>query len=260
MRLFHTSVSRAIATWPNWSGEPGFAAADFDEFLAQKFPTSTAADFAILEAGVTSEDTYVEQGLYWATGHQPMLEYVVKKYQPDLLLAGVPTTDEFQHQFLGLITPRLPGGARNPAYDDVNLDGEARQPRHPTRALHPHGVPGGRRDADPGPQADGQGPEHVRVLRPRVRAAVPGRRRQPAARQARAAVDTADRQLPPGRDRDDRQGQGLLGRRRRADLPQRRRSRSGQRPATGRTRRRPCDGGADQGRVRRPDRSQRLDP
>ena len=96
---------------------------DFDEFLAQKFPTSTAADFAILEAGVTSEDTYVQQGLYWATGHQPMLEYVAKTYKPDLLLVGVPTTDEFQHQFLGLVSPTLPNGAANPAYDDVDLNG-----------------------------------------------------------------------------------------------------------------------------------------
>jgi 2',3'-cyclic-nucleotide 2'-phosphodiesterase (5'-nucleotidase family) len=123
VRLFHTSVSRANATWPSWGGEPGFTG-DFAEYLAQTFPTSTAADFAILEAGVTSEDTYVEQGLYWATGHQPMLQYVVTKYQPDLLLAGVPTTDEFQHQFLGLVTPKLAGGAKNPAYDDANLDGK----------------------------------------------------------------------------------------------------------------------------------------
>ncbi|HEX5968103.1 MAG TPA: alkaline phosphatase family protein, partial [Intrasporangium sp.] len=64
VRLFHTSVSRAIASWPTWPGEQGFTG-DFDEYLAQKFPTSTAADFAILEAGVTSEETYVEQGLYW---------------------------------------------------------------------------------------------------------------------------------------------------------------------------------------------------
>src|SRR6185437_6011048 len=97
VRLFHTSVSRAIASWPAWPGEAGFTG-DFAEFLAQKFPTSTAADFAVLEAGVVSEETYVEQGLYWATGHQPMLQYVVDTYQPDLLLAGVPTTDEFQHQ------------------------------------------------------------------------------------------------------------------------------------------------------------------
>jgi 2',3'-cyclic-nucleotide 2'-phosphodiesterase (5'-nucleotidase family)/predicted AlkP superfamily phosphohydrolase/phosphomutase len=121
VRLFHTSVSRAIASWPSWPGEPGFTG-DFAEFLAQKFPTSTAADFAILEAGVTSEETYVEQGLYWKTGHLPMLEYVVKTYDPDLLLAGMPTTDEFQHQFLGLVSPKLPNGAPNPAYDDVDLN------------------------------------------------------------------------------------------------------------------------------------------
>ena len=96
---------------------------DFAEYLAQTFPTATAADFAVLEAGVVSEDTYVQQGLYWATGHQPMLKYVMKTYKPDLLLAGFPTTDEFQHQFLGLITRTLPNGAANPSYDDVNLDG-----------------------------------------------------------------------------------------------------------------------------------------
>ena len=109
VRLFHTSVSRALATWPGFS-EPGFTG-DFAEYLAQKFPTSTAADFAILEAGVTSEETYVEQGLYWSTAHLPMLKYVAKTYKPDLLLVGMPTTDEFQHQFLGLVSPKLPGGA-----------------------------------------------------------------------------------------------------------------------------------------------------
>jgi 2',3'-cyclic-nucleotide 2'-phosphodiesterase (5'-nucleotidase family) len=124
VRLFHTSVTRAIASWPTWKGEKGFSG-DFAEYLAQKFPTSTAADFAILEAGVTSEETYVQQGLYWSTGHVPMLRYIARTYQPDLLMLGVPTTDEFQHQFLGLVSPTLPGGAANPAYDDVDLDGEA---------------------------------------------------------------------------------------------------------------------------------------
>ena len=122
VRLFHTSVSRAIATWPTWPGEPGFVG-DFAEYLAQTFPTSTAADFAILESGITSEDTYVDQGLYWATGHRPMLKYVMRTYHPDLLLAGVPTTDEFQHQFLGLVSRTLPNGAPNPAFDDVDLNG-----------------------------------------------------------------------------------------------------------------------------------------
>ena len=120
--LPHVGQPRESRPGPAWPGEPGFTG-DFAEFLAQKFPTSTAADFAVLEAGVVSEETYVEQGLYWKTGHEPMLEYVVEHYDPDLLLVGMPTTDEFQHQFLGLVSPRLPGGARNPAFDDVDLNG-----------------------------------------------------------------------------------------------------------------------------------------
>ncbi|HET7828673.1 MAG TPA: alkaline phosphatase family protein, partial [Candidatus Limnocylindrales bacterium] len=128
VRLFHTSVSRANATWPTWVKPAGFTDT-FEEYVAQTFPTSTAADFAILEAGVTSEDTYVEQGLYWATGHKPMLEYVAKTYKPDLMLVGMPTTDEFQHQFLGLVSPKLPDGSANPAYDDVDLSGGAKDGR-----------------------------------------------------------------------------------------------------------------------------------
>ena len=80
VRLFHTSVTRAIASWPTWPGEPGFTG-DFEEYVAETFPSSTAGDFAVLEAGVVSEDTYVEQGLYWETGHQPLLKYVDEDLQ-----------------------------------------------------------------------------------------------------------------------------------------------------------------------------------
>jgi hypothetical protein len=59
LRLFHTSVSRANATWAGFPGQDGIT--DFAEFVAQKFPTSTAGDFAVLEAGVVSEETYVQQ-------------------------------------------------------------------------------------------------------------------------------------------------------------------------------------------------------
>jgi 2',3'-cyclic-nucleotide 2'-phosphodiesterase (5'-nucleotidase family) len=121
VRLFHTSVTRANATWMDWS-EPGFTG-DFAEYVAQNFPTVTAADFAVLEAGIVSEETYVEQGLYWETGHHPLIEYILTNYQPDLLMLGYPVTDEFQHQFLGLITPTLPDGSSNPAYDDVQVNG-----------------------------------------------------------------------------------------------------------------------------------------
>ena len=209
------------ATWPSWPGEPGYT--DFDEYLAAEFPTSTAADFAILEAGITSEQTYVDQGLYWTTGHWPMMEYVAETYQPDLLLAGMPTTDEFQHQFLGLVTRRLPNGQPNPAYDDVNLDG-----------VKDHRVAARERfirtayaesDADPeaGPVAGRPQPDHLRGLRPRLRSAVPGHRRQQGAGRHGSALDAADLQLSTRRRRDHRQGEGLLRRRRGAGLPQPRR-------------------------------------
>ena len=38
-------------------------------------------------------------------------------------MIGYPITDEFQHQFLGLVSPTLPNGAANPAYDDVQVNG-----------------------------------------------------------------------------------------------------------------------------------------
>lgn len=121
VRLFHTSVTRAIAAWPDWAGDRGYT--DFAEFLAAEFPTSTAADFAVVEAGIVSEDTYVEQGLAWSKAHRPMLRYVARNYRPDLLLVGFPVTDEFSHQFLGLVTRELPNGDANPAFDDAGLDG-----------------------------------------------------------------------------------------------------------------------------------------
>jgi len=121
VRLFHTSVSRALASWPGWS-EPGFTG-DFEEYVAQKFPSSTAADSAILESGIVSEETYVEQGLYWEKLHHPLTRYILGRYRPDLVMLGYPTTAEFQRQFLGLVTPKLPNGAPNPAYDSVGVDG-----------------------------------------------------------------------------------------------------------------------------------------
>ena len=132
VRLFHTSVTRAIASWPDWPGEPGFSG-DFEDFVAERFPSSQAGDFAVLEAGIVSEETYAEQGLYWEQAYRPLIRYVLRTYKPDLALVGYPATDEFQHQFLGLVTPRLPNGARNPAFDDVEVngtpDGRARQRR-----------------------------------------------------------------------------------------------------------------------------------
>ena len=115
-KLYFTSVSRAIASC---ACDP-----NFESTLVDRFPTSTAADFAPLEAGIIDEDTYVEQGLKWADFHRPALDYILKTVQPntDLLMLGAPTTDEFQHQFMGLVTPTDIDGAPNPYFDDLTND------------------------------------------------------------------------------------------------------------------------------------------
>ena len=120
-RLYFTSVQRANATY-NALGPAGSTA--FEETLNKDFPTSTAADFAPLEAGIVDEDTYIEQGLMWKDAHWAYLNYIVKTlgYKPDLMMVGTPVTDEFQHQFTGLITPKDLDGRPNPYYDDLTND------------------------------------------------------------------------------------------------------------------------------------------
>ena len=113
VRLFHTSVTRAIATWPTWPGEPGFTGS-FEDFVAERFPSSQAGDFAVLEAGIVSEETYVEQGCTGRRSYHPLIKYVLDTYKPDLALVGYPGTDEIQHQFLGLVTKKLPERRRQP--------------------------------------------------------------------------------------------------------------------------------------------------
>jgi 2',3'-cyclic-nucleotide 2'-phosphodiesterase (5'-nucleotidase family)/predicted AlkP superfamily phosphohydrolase/phosphomutase len=120
-RLYFTSVQRANATY-NALGPAG--SADFEETLNRDFPTSTAADFAPLEAGIVDEDTYVEQGLMWKDAHWAYLRYIFEDLDvdADLLLLGNPVTDEFSHQFMGLVTPTDMDGNPNPFYDDVTND------------------------------------------------------------------------------------------------------------------------------------------
>jgi 2',3'-cyclic-nucleotide 2'-phosphodiesterase (5'-nucleotidase family) len=124
LRLYFTSIARVNATY-NALGPAGSAA--FEEKLAHDFPSSTAADFAPLEALQIDEDTYVEQGLMWADAHLAYLRYIFDpnglNYRPDVLFLGTPTTDEFQHQFTALITKTDMDGRANPYFDDVDGDG-----------------------------------------------------------------------------------------------------------------------------------------
>ncbi|MGH3083970.1 MAG: alkaline phosphatase family protein, partial [Gaiellaceae bacterium] len=123
-RMYFTSIARVNATY-NALGSDGSAA--FAETLASQFPTSTAADFAPLEAGIVDEDTYVEQGLKWKDAHFAYLHHIFDTLgvHPDLLLLGNPVTDEFSHQFMGLYTPTDMDGDPNPYFDDVTNDNVA---------------------------------------------------------------------------------------------------------------------------------------
>jgi 2',3'-cyclic-nucleotide 2'-phosphodiesterase (5'-nucleotidase family)/predicted AlkP superfamily phosphohydrolase/phosphomutase len=122
LRLYFTSIARVNATY-NALGAAGSAA--FEETLARDFPTSTAGDFAPLEALVVDEDTYIEQGQLWSDAHWAYMRYIFNDlhYRPDVMLVGNPGTDEVSHQFLGLTVKTDMDGRPNPYFDDVNGDG-----------------------------------------------------------------------------------------------------------------------------------------
>jgi 2',3'-cyclic-nucleotide 2'-phosphodiesterase (5'-nucleotidase family) len=127
-RIYFTSVQRANATY-NGLCAPGVTGCAeslaFEETLNRDFPTSTAADFAPLEALIIDEDTYVEQGVKWSDAHWAYLRYIIDTldYEPDVAFIGSPVTDEFQHQFSGLLVRTDLDGRPNPYFDDVNGDG-----------------------------------------------------------------------------------------------------------------------------------------
>ena len=124
-RLYFTSIARANATYNGCIYAPGCATPlGFEESLNASFPSSTAADFAPLEAGIVDEDTYVEQGLMWKNAHFAYLDYIFNTLgvDADLLMLGTPVTDEFSHQFMALVTPTDIDGRANPYYDDVTND------------------------------------------------------------------------------------------------------------------------------------------
>jgi 2',3'-cyclic-nucleotide 2'-phosphodiesterase (5'-nucleotidase family)/predicted AlkP superfamily phosphohydrolase/phosphomutase len=129
-KLYFTSVERVRATCATaaCNALPAGGAGEnrLEKYLADNLPTAVGADFAPLEARIIDEDTYVQQGrdLEKAYG-DAVLDYVLGTLQPDTDLAfvGYPVTDEFSHQFMGLVTPTDMDGQANPYFDDVEGDG-----------------------------------------------------------------------------------------------------------------------------------------
>jgi 2',3'-cyclic-nucleotide 2'-phosphodiesterase (5'-nucleotidase family)/predicted AlkP superfamily phosphohydrolase/phosphomutase len=129
-KLYFTSVARAIARCAtaacNALPAGGGGEDRLEKHIADELPGYIAADFAPLEARVIDEDTYVQQGrdLQKAYG-DAVLRYILGALQPntELALVGYPVTDEFSHQFMGLVTRRDMDGEPNPYFDDLDADG-----------------------------------------------------------------------------------------------------------------------------------------
>ena len=143
-RLYFTSVQRANATY-NALGPAESTA--FEEKLNRDFPTSTAADFAPLEAGIVDEDTYVEQGLMWKDAHWAYLELHPRPGADGPRRQARPPAR--RHPGHGRVPATSSWGSsrrptstatRIPFYDDVTNDDVAGRPRRRARGLHPLGV------------------------------------------------------------------------------------------------------------------------
>ena len=119
---------------------------------------------------MTSEETYVDQGLYWATGHRPMLKYVMRTYHPDLLLAGVPDHGRVPAPVPGPGLALAAERREEPGVRRRRPQRRSRRARVRARTVHPQGLHGGRRHAGPRAAPGRPGPRHVRLVRPRVRA------------------------------------------------------------------------------------------
>ena len=67
---------------------------DLEQYITENFPPTTAADFGPIEAGLVGADTYTEQGLKWYDTFSLIHEHVIRTYSPDVVMAGMPTTDD----------------------------------------------------------------------------------------------------------------------------------------------------------------------
>jgi predicted AlkP superfamily phosphohydrolase/phosphomutase len=129
-RLYFTPVARVFAVCATDACNalpPGGAGEDrLEKYIAEHLPGYIQSDLAPLHAGIIDENTFVQQGLVLeAIYGNAVTSYILGTLQPDtdLALVGYPVPDEFQHQFLGLITPTDMDGAPNPCYDRVRCRG-----------------------------------------------------------------------------------------------------------------------------------------
>ena len=80
-----------------------------EDDLVANFDAIRPSDFSPYIIGLIDDQTFMEQHLHGEVllGHQ-VYPYVIRTYQPDLVLAGNEATDAIQHRFLALATPGTP--------------------------------------------------------------------------------------------------------------------------------------------------------
>jgi predicted AlkP superfamily phosphohydrolase/phosphomutase len=129
-RLYFTPVTRVTAMCKTDAcdalppGEPGEDR--LEKYIADHLPGYISSDSGPLQAGIIDEHTFVQQGLELeAVYGNAVTGFILGTLQPDtdLALVGYQGPDDFQHQFLGLITPTDMDGASNPCYDRVQCAG-----------------------------------------------------------------------------------------------------------------------------------------
>ena len=262
VRLFHTSVTRANATWPTWPGEPGFTG-DFAEFLAAAVPDldrrrlrrprgrhrqrgdlrragpvlgdRPPADARVHDRRRTSRTWPAGRATRRPTSSSTSSSAWSRRRCPTAPPTRPTTTSSSTaSRTTGSASARASSGART---------------RAPTRrCARPHAA---------------WATTRPRSSRPTTASRRSSWRSTPARCWSTSACSRSrrPRNCRPADRRDDRQGQGLLGRRHGPDLPEPRRPRS--RPAADFSRcrrRRGGHGRADQGRLPGAERPERLDP
>ena len=116
VRLFHTSVTRQ-RDLADVAGRGGLRGR-LRGVRRAALPNVTAGDFAILEAGIERGDLR-RAGSVLGDGAPPAVRVSDRHLPARPALVGYPVTDEFQHQFLGLVSPTVPDGYPTRRYDDV---------------------------------------------------------------------------------------------------------------------------------------------
>ena len=97
-RMYFTPATRARA-FPQ----------DLEDHLVANFPAIRPSDYGPYILGLIDDETFMEQHIYSEELlGKDIFPYIIRTYQPDLVLAGNEATDSILHRFLSRATPGTP--------------------------------------------------------------------------------------------------------------------------------------------------------